>query len=291
MGALWISRGGGGSAVVPSLVVESVTDVDLSFSKRVSTVPILTKGIDSTFPLEGGSGMTISFSFRRNAPIAADDTSSDSRLWSNAKWYHALTDLINVWQLRTNGYLISYNDGVFDEGADNVTPYIAAISGERGYIKKITRRYSSNYNTVISGTIDFVVGTAYVSADRTEAVDQYATIGDIILHPGELRNKHMYIDPEGKIDVTTSAFYGEFATTERKISAPIVYIADSSITSTSVDFIAPQVPSSWTTIARTANTKFYGWSYKGSIYKAGSKINVDLRDNVKPIIELTADWA
>jgi hypothetical protein len=291
MGALWISRGGGGSAVVPSLAVESVTDIDITFSKRVSTVPILTKGIDSTFPLEGGSGMSISFSFKRNAPIAADDTSSDSRLWSNAKWYHALTDLINVWQLRTNGYLISYNDGVFDEGTDNITPYVAAISGERGYIKKISRRYSSNYNTVISGTIDFVIGTAYVSTDRTEAVDEYETIGDITLSPGTLGEKYIYVDPVGAIGVTASTFYREFATTGRKISAPMVYIADSSITSTSVDFIAPQVPSSWMAIARNTNTKFNGWTYNGSNYTAGSKINVNLTDNVKPTIELTANWA
>ena len=274
-----------------SIAVETITNMDISFSKRVTTIPILSKGIDATFPLEGGSGMNISFTFKRDSPLNPDDTSADSRLWTNVKWYRALTDLIDVWQLRTDGYIISFNNGVF-ENDRTVSPYVASISGERGYIKRISRNYVAGYNTLISGTIDFVIGTAYVSTDRPEVVDRYEAIGEIVLKPGALKDKSIYVNPVGDIGVTAGSYFGEFATRDRKISAPMIY-TDSGVRVMSVSLIVPPAPSSWLSIARNANAEFAGWRYNGEDYMPDSEMIVTVPENAQDIdvsIELTAIW-
>ena len=135
------------------LDVGSVTDISQSITKATSTIPLVSMGADRAFQLETGNTMQYDISFKRKNPVNHDNTSTDSTNWSNRKWYNEMTALIDRWQMKTDGCKITYKPDV-------TNPYVPAIDAN-GYIKVLTRNYTSKFNEIIEGTIQFVVGTIY----------------------------------------------------------------------------------------------------------------------------------
>lgn len=140
-----------------------VTTVNDTFQKSVMVTPIVTLPSDFAFPLETGSGEELTLSFERVSPSNPNDVSTDSTKWSNARWYTALKESVDRWQVRTDGFELD----VIPSG-DN--PYIPERKGLNGYVGSLTLLYRSGDNTRISGKMSFSVGTMYVRNAMVEPV-------------------------------------------------------------------------------------------------------------------------
>lgn len=123
-----------------------ITSISRSYSKSVSTTPLVSLPMEQAFPLESSSQMTLSISFSRESD-------------SNASWYNSLTQAMNRWQCKTDGFTLTYT-------ADSDNPYVPSMT-VNGYIKSLTRSYSSEGPRLITGSIEFHVGTMYCSTSTT----------------------------------------------------------------------------------------------------------------------------
>lgn len=162
--------------------VQTVTAVSVSVNKKVVSTPIVSKGVDATFPLESGCGKRYSFSFSRVNPTNPSDDSEDTNLWSNEKWYSNMTALMDRWQARTDGCIINFN-------ADGTNPHQCVIDNERGYIRTLERKYDTNSNVMITGEIDISIGTMYMSREPVGLAGLYLPPVDYtyaVLDPGTL---------------------------------------------------------------------------------------------------------
>ena len=176
-----------------NILFDIITDASLTANKSVSSKPIVSKGTQSTFSVEGGSTMTYSFTFVRNNPIDFDNTSEDMTKWSNNVWYDEVTKLIDRWQMRTDGCVIRFNaDYIYENGGlvdiRPINPNTIMVADKQVYIKNITRTYNANYNTVISGTIDFVVGRMHIATASTVINREQSPYIACSLRPGALSN-------------------------------------------------------------------------------------------------------
>ena len=135
------------------LDVGSVTNLTQNITKATSTIPLVSMGADRAFQLETGNTMQYTISFKRKNPVNHDNTSADSTQWSNRKWYDEMTKLVDRWQMKTDGCRMTYKPEI-------TNPYVPAID-VNGYIKMLTRNYTSKYNELIEGSIQFIVGTIY----------------------------------------------------------------------------------------------------------------------------------
>ena len=150
----------GQSTVEYMIDLGTVTNISRSASKKSMITPIVSLNMRDAFPIESGNGQTISLSFKR---ADSRTTSSDgvnptslaiSKLHSNKRWYADLTSAIDRWQARTDGCVLHY---VSD------TPYVPSFD-KVGYIKNISRTYRNDFNEVITGSLEFSVGTMYVNS-------------------------------------------------------------------------------------------------------------------------------
>lgn len=278
VGTLRITRSGakGGK----ELEVSCITDIDISFSKRVSVTPIVSKGMDSTFPLENGSNMSISFSFTRKNPDVVDNDSDNQALWSNSRWYDMLTSMVNVWQLKSNGYIFQYNE-MTDESYLSNTPTIY----ERGYIKKVSRKYNSKHNTILTGTIDVSVGTAYVETERPTADEKYAFDINYVMNPGDLGENEVFLSNGASTEVDLKDVYSK-ALIDIKLTPSVEFVGDGWDT---ITICAPYPPTIWNTLADMGRVHFIGWDHNGTTYLAGDSISVSKGNTTDNI--LVAKWA
>lgn len=164
------------------LDVDVITGANMTMNKKVMTTPIVSQGVDSTFPLESGSGMNYTFTFSRRNPPIPNDESTDTTLWSNEKWYSSLTTLMDRWQARTNGFIFSFNE-------DGSNPHRFIMNRERGYIRTLERVYEANNNSLITGDIVITIGTMYMNAESTRLDSAYIPAVQytyVELDPGEL---------------------------------------------------------------------------------------------------------
>lgn len=268
VGTLRISRSRSDGSKV--LEVSCITDLDISFSKRVSTVPIVSKGMDTTFPLENGSNMSISFTYSRKNPDEIDDASEDQSKWSNSRWYDMLTSLVNVWQLRYNGFRIQYNDDS-NTFLDN-TPTI----DERGYIKRVTRGYNSKHNTLITGTIDVSIGTAYVETVKPDANESYSFDINLEMTSGNLSSCKIFLSNGAETGITVGEIFPSEALANVKISPSVTYdlLSEWDVVSVAV----PYPPALWNTLGNMCRLNFLGWVFKGSTYQPGVQVQISKGD-------------
>lgn len=124
----------------------TITSVSPQFSKSCTVVPLVSLRMEDTFAVESSSTETYQFGFT----YRGDDM---------AAWYNGITDAVNRWQCRTNGFVLNYTPDADD-------PYIPAMRNVRGYVKEVNRLYSSTSNEVVSGTLTFQVGTMYVTTSN-----------------------------------------------------------------------------------------------------------------------------
>lgn len=120
----------------------TVTSFGRSYSKSVAVTPLVSLPMEQAFPLESASQLTVNISF--------------SRVGDNTSWYDSLTQAMNRWQCRTDGFTLRYTP-------DSDNPFIPPTEVS-GYIKSLSRTYSSDANQLVTGTMEFHVGTMYCSS-------------------------------------------------------------------------------------------------------------------------------
>ena len=159
----------------------SVTDIKPTITKAVSTIPLVSMGADRAFQLETGSTLEYNISFSRLNPSNPDDTSEESTNWSNAYWYEQVTKLTDRWQMRTDGCKLTYKPSI-------TNPYVPSID-VNGYIKMLTRTYNNKFNELITGTIQFIVGTMYVLSSPLKKEPEQKKYKVLILDPNTTSNE------------------------------------------------------------------------------------------------------
>lgn len=132
------------------IVIETVTSFGESFSKSGTVTPLVSMSVDDACGIESGSSKTYNISFTRKNP----QSGSGSRGWSNATWLTRLTRAVNRWQCKTNGFNLTFTP-------DDDNPYIGPKS-ERGYVKNLIVRYRDDGNEILTGSLEFHVGTMMV---------------------------------------------------------------------------------------------------------------------------------
>ena len=128
-----------------TVYVGTVTSWSNSVTKRGSAYAIVTQDVQNSFPIENGNSQSYSFSFKHT---------NGQNGKTNAAWHQEMTAIINRWQARTDGCMIRYVP-------DSDNTYVQTMELE-GYVKSLTLDYKNDYNEVISGTLEFAIGTMHV---------------------------------------------------------------------------------------------------------------------------------
>ena len=153
----------------------AITNVTETVQKRTGITPVVTKGMQRAFPIETGNSHSYDLSFTRKNPENAVESGTDSTRWSNAYWYRQLTNIMDRWQARTDGFMLYYEE-------DNTNPNFPSFSAG-GYVKSISRTYNLNYNEVISGSLTTPEVSAFCAAVVSAAG---AVVSDTALTSGSL---------------------------------------------------------------------------------------------------------
>lgn len=139
----------------------TITSFSDSFSKSVSATPIVSLPTDCAFPLETSASLTYDVSFTRLSPQDYDDESDDSDMWCNATWVERVSSLINRWQMRSDGYEMTFQE---DDG-DETNPYVPNRV-DRVYIKSLSFSCDPGYTDVVTGSMQMKVGTVRTLSNR-----------------------------------------------------------------------------------------------------------------------------
>lgn len=164
----------------------TVISISNTVRKTGMITPIVSQNMQSAFPIESGNSQSYSISFTRKHPLGwkpeDDSREVDSSKWSNAYWYARLTDAVDRWQTRTNGTNLRY----INDDHDNI--YLPSLNLD-GYIKQIDRVYNNNYNEVITGSLDYVVGTMYIGEPKNDGEDY----NDIYILMSDAKCENWYV--------------------------------------------------------------------------------------------------
>ena len=138
-GKLIISYNGG-----PTIDFGSVNSVSTTYRKSVTVVPLVSLPMDSTFAVESSSDLTHSFRFTRKNGV-------DGK--TNKKWYEELTEAMDRWQAKTNGFRLQF----IPKDNPNVMPLDI-----NAFMKTCSREYKKGEPEQIYGSIDFYEGTMHL---------------------------------------------------------------------------------------------------------------------------------
>lgn len=178
----------GGTAVDRTIDLGTIVSISNTVQKRGQVTPIVSQNMQSAFPIETGNSQTYSISFKRVQPqgwTSSHDTGTDSRRWSNAHWYSMLTDAVDRWQTRTNGTRLEYTS----RGENAYLPDLYLD----GYIRSLSRTYSNSYNEVISGTLEFTVGTMYINERKTLDPTRNESYGDMYIMMSDAQGDRWFV--------------------------------------------------------------------------------------------------
>ena len=126
----------------------TIKSISNTFQKKANVTPIVSLNMQSAFPLETGNSQSISISFQHY-------NGQDGK--TNAEWYTELTQFVDRWQAKTNGCILNLTP-------PEAFPYQGDLfKNVGGYVKSLTRAYTSDFNELISGSLEFVVGTMCVN--------------------------------------------------------------------------------------------------------------------------------
>lgn len=139
-----------------SIVIDTVTRIEPTYSKSVSTTPLLSYSAADAVSIETGSMEKYNIRFTRIQPENPTDTYEDGAVNTrNSLWVQHLYSFIDRWQADTDGVLIAHDT------TDNYsTP---DLNGKRGYIKSVSVTVSEGELMKLDGTIQIDIGTMYVS--------------------------------------------------------------------------------------------------------------------------------
>lgn len=276
-----------------------ITAVSVSLTKQVLTTPIVSKGVDSTFPLESGGGLRYTFSFSRVMPASPNDDSEDSTQWSNAQWYVKLTEMMDRWQAKTDGFLLNFNE--FGEN-----PHQCIIMNERGYIRSIERTYNAGDNTTIHGSLDVSIGTMYTTRDSLDLVGEYIPplpYTYALFHPGTVATLPCF----GERTVKDVLALGDTPIPSEKVQLPLHALLEATKEEVSPDnmtFVLPNLPPYWDMCRRltmfeadgspsATPASFMGWASTptgSDVSPPGAVITLTVENIRSAPLELYAIW-
>ena len=155
----------------------SIQTITESYNAVLSPIPIVCYGYSGAFCMDLGVSKAVSLNIIRTCPPLSecDDTSVNSKKWTNAKWISTLKRIMDRWQMMTNGswlYLLRpknerLNDG--DPAIDPMREYYTEIDGERCYLTGYPVVYKDSPQT-ISCTIPIAIGTVYPQREELDRI-------------------------------------------------------------------------------------------------------------------------
>ena len=86
---------GSSSKTIDLGVVKAIED---AYSTDLTEYSTMVYGYENNFCMDVGTKLRYEVSIERVNPQPYDDSSLDSRQWSNGKWYSELEKLLNFWQ-------------------------------------------------------------------------------------------------------------------------------------------------------------------------------------------------
>lgn len=192
-----------------AIEIHNIQTVTETYNVSLDVKPIVVYGYKRSFCMDLGVSKQISIQYTRPGlpypqntiaptPHECDNSSGDSRRWSNAKWIEGMQELLNRWQMRTNGselFLLRPGLGRLsgtETDADPMRSYITRIIGDNCYISEFSVPYADSPYS-ISGTVGLTIGTLYpkVSSRPLVTVNFYQPIynpGDY--PPGTMNNPY-----------------------------------------------------------------------------------------------------
>lgn len=242
----------------------AITSIRASITKATSTIPLVSMGVDRAFQLETGSTLVYYIDFKRKSPIDYDNSSSESTDWSNKQWYDVTTALVNRWQMKTDGCTLTFTPTVLN-------PYVAPVN-VNGYIKVLSRRYTNDYNELISGSIQFVVGTTHVLSGSME-------LQPTLESEKQNRTILLKIDPS-QINLATEKKYG---------LSRVIYTMKKT-----GGFVFPDMPPQWSLYANFEGKHIVSWTMSDathtSVGKPGDPLDAKTMSDFGDVLTLVATW-
>lgn len=195
-----------------------IQDISDSYSAMLTTIPIAPFGYSGTFCMDRGVQRSLSVGIVRVSPVSPDDSSTDSRRWSNSKWISMLRAMTDRWQMMTDGVRLfmyvpngkahnvvalnskySLTDGHINGGTTSVNAYIS----------QLPLSYSSDSVHKISLSITFRVGTIYPKPPVIKMTAVTLKVGSktkVIQYPS---NSYSALPrcPAGMLDESVQIFY------------------------------------------------------------------------------------
>ena len=195
-----------------------IQDISDSYSAMLTTIPIAPFGYSGTFCMDRGVQRSLSVGIVRVSPVSPDDSSTDSKRWSNSKWISMLRAMTDRWQMMTDGVrLFMY---VPKEKAHNVVALDSKYSLTDGhinggttsvnaYISQLPLSYSSDSVHKISLSMTFRVGTIYPKPPVIKMTAVTLKVGSktkVIQYPS---NSYSALPrcPAGMLDESVQIFY------------------------------------------------------------------------------------
>lgn len=189
----------------------NIQSISETYQAKVTQIPIVVYGFTRSFCMDLGVQKDISISYIRTSPKDIDDTSGDSRDWSNAKWIEMLKNVMNRWQMRTDGnklYVLRPVHERTDENpdADPASQFINEIDGDNCYITSLPIRYESSPQT-LSGSIELSMGTLYPQQAEMQPYNvifkrNASDPGTLVKHAGRFMNMPDALAIWGGTDIT-----------------------------------------------------------------------------------------
>lgn len=151
---LSISREDGtamGGTSATSLDIGIITGIAITYSSEVTQKAVLIWGWKGAFCMDMGVSKTFKLEYTRVSPMPFDNSSSNSKLWSNAYWRDAIKTELGEWQARHYAYRLNIS---MDAPDTDLFPTMSNV----GYISSFTSPLSADKIQAISGIMEFNVG-------------------------------------------------------------------------------------------------------------------------------------
>ena len=160
------------------LDVSEIQSVSKSYRASNTVIPIVCFGYRRSYVMDLGTTASVSIKYVRVEPANPTPATQtgDSRLWSNADWLQYLRDMVNRWQLRTNGQkLYLLNPAQSSERAQPAS--MMEMICTNCYIADAPVSYSDLGSHAISGSLELYLGTLYPMRETPAMIAVTYSIG------------------------------------------------------------------------------------------------------------------
>ena len=176
------------TAGYPSLDFGYIQKITETYAATLWPKPIVCKGYSGAFCMDLGVTKQVTVNFLRTCGTwpkdpehptesECDDSSGNSKRWSNAKWVSEVKKVLDRWQMLSNGsrlYILRPDNPRLlsddEQSSDPMHTYYTEICGERCYLTGVPVVYDENPQT-ISGSVTFAIGTVYPQRPEADTIN------------------------------------------------------------------------------------------------------------------------